>query len=78
MTEQMFSKDDVAQMIQDALDKRDKDHAEQLAAVRAAYPQALVPIHGGGPGSDNHQPSWSLAEQEAATRGEDHWSGDSE
>jgi hypothetical protein len=30
----------------------------------------MVAANGGGPGSDNHQTSWSLVEQEAAGRGE--------
>lgn len=66
---------DVEKMIQDALDKRDKEHADELAAVRATLPSAMVPANGGGPGVDNHQPSWSLAEQELAAAGEslDHW-----
>jgi hypothetical protein len=66
---------DVEKMIQDALDKRDKEHAEELAEVRQMLPTAMVPAHSGGPGVDNHQASWSLAEQEAAARGEtlDHW-----
>lgn len=57
------------------LDERDQKHAEELAAVRAKLPVALVPAHAGGPGIDRHQASWSLAEQEHAARGEelDHW-----
>lgn len=57
------------------LAERDRQHAEQVEAVRAQLPRALVPAHGGGPGNDNHQKSWCLAEQELAQRGEslDHW-----
>lgn len=57
------------------LKERDDKHAKETATLRAALPQAQVPANGGGPGNDNHQTSWSLAEQEAAARGEtlDHW-----
>jgi hypothetical protein len=57
------------------LEERDKKHAEAMAEVRAKLPVAMVPAHSGGPGIDQHQKSWSLAEQEAAARGEmlDHW-----
>jgi hypothetical protein len=57
------------------LEERDKQHAEDMAAVRARVPVAMVAANGGGPGVDQHQVSWSLAEQEAAQRGEvlDHW-----
>lgn len=57
------------------LAERDRKHAEEIAAVKTRIPQAIVAQHGGGPGNDNHQVSWNLAEQEAARRGEtlDHW-----
>lgn len=57
------------------LEEREAAHREQLQAARAGFPSAQVPAHGGGPGADNHQRSWSLAEQEVALRGEtlDHW-----
>jgi hypothetical protein len=72
---QFVNLSDVQQMIADALAENDKKHAEELATVRAAFPQALVPANSGGPGIDNHRPSWNLAEQEAANRGEHlpHW-----
>lgn len=57
------------------LAERDKQHAEEMAAVKTRLPALMVAQHGGGPGTDNHQVSWNLAEQEAARRGEilDHW-----
>lgn len=57
------------------LAERDKKHAEELSAVRAKVPVAMVPANSGGPGIDQHQVSWSLVEQEAAARGDvlDHW-----
>lgn len=57
------------------LAERDRKHEEELATVKARLPQLQVPAHGGGPGNDQHQNSWNLAEQEAAARGEvlDHW-----
>lgn len=57
------------------LAERDRQHAEEMAAVKARVPVAMVPMHGGGPGIDQHQPSWNLAEQEAARAGLvlDHW-----
>ncbi len=57
------------------LEERDKAHAEAIAAVKSRMPVAVVAQHGGGPGNDQHQESWNLAEQEAARRGEtlDHW-----
>jgi hypothetical protein len=63
---------DVEKMISEAIAKRDKEHEAELAKVRATVPVAIVPTHGGGPGTDNHRPSWSLAAQEAAHRGEDY------
>lgn len=61
--------------LQEILAERDRKHAEEMAEVRAQVPVAMVPMHSGGPGVDNHQKSWSLVEQEAAARGEvlDHW-----
>jgi hypothetical protein len=67
---------EVQRLIDEALSKRDREHSEQLAAtLAAANPGNLVPAHGGGPGHNRHQRSWSLAEQEAAARGEEleHW-----
>lgn len=57
------------------LAERDRAHAEEIASVKSRLPVAVVPQHSGGPGNDNHQNSWNLAEQEAAARGEilDHW-----
>ena len=64
--------------LEDILRERDQQHSERLARARAGIPQAMVPAHGGGPGIDQHQTSWSLAEQEVARRGEtlDHWEVD--
>jgi hypothetical protein len=61
--------------LEEILAARDRKHAEEIAAYRARVPVAMVPANAGGPGFDNHQASWSLAEQEAAQRGEilDHW-----
>jgi hypothetical protein len=57
------------------LAERDQKHAEEMATVKSRLPVAIVPANGGGPGNDNHQVSWSLAEQETAARGDvlDHW-----
>ena len=57
------------------LAERDAKHAEAMEAAKSRIPQQMVAAHAGGPGSDNHQISWSLAEQEASRRGEtlDHW-----
>jgi hypothetical protein len=57
------------------LAERDAKHAAELAAMVARVPVAMVAANAGGPGVDQHQQSWSLAEQEAAQRGEtlDHW-----
>ncbi len=65
-----LTRDQVSELIADALKERDAQHAAVLAQARAAFPAAPVPANGGGPGTDNHQASWSLAEQEAAGRGE--------
>jgi hypothetical protein len=61
--------------LEEILAERDRNHKAELAAARSAMPQAMVAAHAGGPGSDQHQVSWNLAEQEAAQRGEmlDHW-----
>jgi hypothetical protein len=60
------------------LAEREEKANARVARARASVPQALVPAHGGGPGVDQHQRSWSQAEQEAAQRGEvlDHWEVD--
>jgi hypothetical protein len=58
------------EQLEEILAARDKQHAEQLAAVTSRLPTLMVAANAGGPGSDNHQVSWSLAEQEAASRGE--------
>jgi len=57
------------------LAERDRKHAEEVAEYKSRVPQLMVAANAGGPGSDNHQRSWSLAEQEVAARGEilDHW-----
>jgi hypothetical protein len=67
--------DDIDRRIEAALAKERAKHAEEMQATLARVPQLNVPAHSGGPGNDNHQVSWSLAEQEAAARGEhlDHW-----
>ena len=61
--------------LEEILAARDRQHAEEMASVKARLPVAMVPAHSGGPGIDNHQSSWNLAEQESAARGEilDHW-----
>lgn len=61
--------------LEEILAARDRAHAEEMASVKSRLPVAVVPMHSGGPGNDNHQNSWNLAEQEAAARGEilDHW-----
>lgn len=61
--------------LEEILAARDKEHADQLALAKSRIPTAMVAANSGGPGTDNHQVSWNLAEQEAASRGEflDHW-----
>lgn len=61
--------------LESILAERDAKHAEQLASVKSRLPVTQVAMHAGGPGNDNHQASWNLAEQEAARRGEhlSHW-----
>lgn len=61
--------------VEEILAERDRRHSEELAQARAGFPQSSVAMYAGGPGVDNHQPSWSQVEQEAAARGEklDHW-----
>lgn len=61
--------------VEEILAERDKRHADELAQARAGFPQSSVAAYAGGPGVDNHQPSWSQVEQEYAARGEklDHW-----
>lgn len=70
--------DDVDRLIEQRLAERDRKHAAETAKLRAQVPQLVVAQHGGGPGNDNHRPSWNLAEQEAARAGEDlpHWHDD--
>lgn len=74
-TDDRLTRDEVNALIADAIEKRDKQHSEELAAVRATLPSAMVAANAGGPGTDNHQVSWNLAEQELAARGDtlDHW-----
>jgi len=57
------------------LAERDRKHAADVEQYKSRVPQLMVAANAGGPGSDNHQRSWSLAEQEVAARGEilDHW-----
>ena len=72
--------DEGDRIIERRLAARDKQHAAELAKVKSLVPQLVVPAHAGGPGNDNHRPSWNLAEQEAAARGEflDHWGDEPE
>lgn len=71
----MLSREEVERIIADRLAERDEEHAAEVARLQAQVPQLVVPAHGGGPGNDNHQRSWNLAEQEAARRGDqlEHW-----
>lgn len=71
----MLTRDEVDRLIAERLEERDRTHAEEVARLQAQVPQLVVSAHGGGPGNDNHQRSWNLAEQEAARAGEhlDHW-----
>lgn len=71
----MLTRDEVDRIIAERLEERDRAHAEEVARLQAQVPQLVVPAHGGGPGNDNHQRSWNLAEQERARAGEhlDHW-----
>lgn len=66
----------IAERVSAALREQADEHAKNMAAaLQQANPGNLVPAHAGGPGHGRHQRSWSLAEQEAAARGEvlDHW-----
>lgn len=67
----VYTKSDVDKMLADLKDELSK--ANQKIAAR--IPNALIVQNGGGPGNDNHQSSWSLAEQELAQAGEtlEHW-----
>lgn len=49
---------------------RDQKHAQEMAAMKSRLPVAQVAAHAGGPGYDNHQASWSKAEQELSQSGE--------
>ena len=71
----MLTRDEVDRLISEKLAERDRDHAAEVAKLQAQVPQLVVSAHGGGPGNDNHLRSWSLADQEAARRGDDldHW-----
>jgi hypothetical protein len=77
MAEEKESKvdDAIQEAVNKALAERDKEHATEIARLQAQVPQLVVAQHGGGPGNDNHRPSWNLAEQEAAREGQDldHW-----
>jgi hypothetical protein len=69
---------DVDALIATKLAERDAAHEKEMTKARAAMPQLQVAAHSGGPGVDNHRPSWSKAEQEASQAGEDldHWHDD--
>lgn len=62
----------IAAKVAEALATKEQQHAEQVAALRAMVPDHTIPQNGAGPGISIRR-SWSLAEQEAAGRGEDHW-----
>lgn len=64
-----ISVDDLDRIIAEKLAERDAAHQRELEEVLSRLPQLMVPAHGGGPGTDNHQRSWSLAEQELARSG---------
>lgn len=63
----------IAEKVAAALALREQQHADQVTALRAMIPDHTIPQNGAGPGIAIRR-SWSLAEQEAAARGEDHWS----
>lgn len=65
--------EDVDARIEAAIKKERSKHDKEVATLRASMPVAMVTAHGGGPGYDDHQPSWSLAAQEHSQRGE--WEG---
>jgi hypothetical protein len=56
-------------LIAEKLASADKTYQDTLNALRAQVPSDTVPLHGGGPGLVR-MPSWSLVEQELATKGE--------
>lgn len=67
--EQYVSVSDLDRIIAEKLAERDAEHAAQLAALRNQLPVAMVPMHGGGPGIDQHRRSWSKVEQEMSAAG---------
>jgi hypothetical protein len=68
--------EDVEAIVARAIAERDKQHAEEVASLRAVMPVALVPANSGGPGYDDHRQSWNLAAQEIAQSGK--WEDPSE
>lgn len=67
-------REDVEEIVRQAIEKRDAEHAKETEQLRAALPADLTPAHSGGP-QHRKRASWSLAEQEAALRGDhlEHW-----
>lgn len=67
----VYTKSDVDKMIADLKEELSAANAK----IAARIPDALIVQNGGGPGNDNHQSSWSLAEQELAQAGKtlEHW-----
>lgn len=60
---------DLDSLIEERMQARDLEHQRELEALQARVPSDTVPLHGAGPGLSKRR-SWSLAEQEAAYRGE--------
>jgi hypothetical protein len=77
-TQEYVKASDVNALIEKRLAERDAAHEKEMTKARAAIPQLQVGANAGGPGVDNHRPSWSKAEQEAAQAGEDfdYWHDD--
>lgn len=63
----------IADKVAAALAQRDAQHQATVDAMRAMIPDHTIPQNAGGPGITIRK-TWCLAEQEAAGRGEDHWS----
>lgn len=59
----------VDQKVAEALAAAAVAHEDVLAEMRKLIPDHTVPMHAGGPGIAKAQ-SWSLAQQEASSRGE--------
>lgn len=60
---------DLDALIAERMQARDLEHQREIEDMQARIPSDTIPMHGAGPGLSKRR-SWSLAEQEAAHRGE--------